>query len=125
MTFQDADNSIPITLASLVENVNPAQHTALRQLIHFLEDGPADVALSGAVKETLPSGNPFPTSVVWWTTAAKTIKYVEKLIVRNAQQWPTSVTWKMYDAAGSVIATIADAISYSGPFETSRTRTIS
>jgi hypothetical protein len=37
----------------------------------------------------------------------------------------TQEQWKVYDVDGStVLATVTDSISYSGVFETSRTRTI-
>ena len=52
-----------------------------------------------------------------------------KKIVEKLTTWSgatiTQEQWKVYDTDGStVLATITDAISYSGLFETSRTRTI-
>jgi hypothetical protein len=99
------------------------QHKVLRQLIHFIDDGPAEGFASGAYKETTPSG-PFPTLEVWWESAAKL-----KKIVQLATTWTgvniTAEQWKVYDVDGStVLATVTDAITYSGVFESSRTRTI-
>jgi hypothetical protein len=104
-------------------------HKTLRQLIHFIDDGPAEGFTSGAYKETLPSGDPFPTSIIWWESSSKLKKIVEKTITRSGggatNVTPTPVVWKMYDTDGStVLCTVTDAISYSGVFETSRTRTI-
>lgn len=104
------------------------QHKALRQLIHFIDDGPAEGFTSGAFKEVI--GGVFPTTVTWWTSAAKTAKIVQKTITRSGggatNVAPTPIVWRVYDTDGStVLATVSDAIVYSGAFETSRTRTIS
>ena len=100
------------------------QHRTLRQLIHFIDQGPAEGFASGAFKEVL--GGVFPLSAIWYTDATKVDKIVEKTITRNLQQIPTSIQWKMYDADGSTVtATVTDAITYtSGIFESTRTRTI-
>lgn len=103
--------------------ISEAQHKALRQLIHFIEDGPAEGFVSGAYKETTPTG-PFPTSEIWWESVSKL-----KKIVELTTSWTgvniTQEVWQMYATDGStVLATVTDVISYSGPFETSRTRTI-
>lgn len=122
--FKDTTNG-PHSLTELLANsgITAAQHKTLRQLIHFIDHGPAGGFTSGAFKETLPSG-PFPTSVIWWTSAAKTAKIVEKTITWTGSN-PTTIQWKMYDTDGTtVLETVTDAISYTGPFENTRTRTI-
>jgi hypothetical protein len=97
-------------------------HRTLRQLIHFIEEGPAEGFASGAYRST--TGTVFPSAIVWWTDSGMTDKIVEKLITYTGPN-PTTIQWKMYDVDGStVLATVTDTISYSGPFETSRTRTI-
>jgi len=99
--------------------ISEAQHKTLRQLIHFIDDGPAEGFASGAYKETLPVG-PFPTE-----SSAKAKKIVELTITRNANKTPATEVWEMYDIDGStVLATVTDTISYSAVFETSRTRAI-
>jgi hypothetical protein len=100
------------------------EHSSLRDLIHFIDDGPADGFESGAYKVVL--GQPFPTSITWYADNTQTAKIVEKLIVRNGMQNPTSITWNMYDVDGSTILhTIIDAITYTdNTFESTRTRTI-
>jgi len=110
--------------------VSESSHETLRQLIHFIDEGPADGFASGAYKEILPTGNPFPTSVTWYVDNTKAKKIVEKLITRSGggatNVAPTPVVWKVYATDGTtVLHTVSDAITYSGSFETTRTRTIS
>jgi hypothetical protein len=103
--------------------MSPLRHKRLKQLIHYIDDGPT--YLSGAYREILPAGNPFPTSIVWWESASKINKIVETIITRNANKMPSSVVWQLYDV-GSVVETVTDSISYQNNiFEISRTRTIS
>lgn len=100
-------------------------HRAIRQLIHFIDDGPAEDFASGAFKEVLPLGVAFPTQIIWWGSSAKTGKIVELNITRDGTQKPTAEEWKVYDTNGTtVLLTVTDAITYSGPFEKDRTRTI-
>lgn len=100
------------------------EHRILRQLIHFIDEGPAEGFVSGAYKETLPSAAVFPTSIIWWESSSKLKKIVEKLITWAGAK-ATTIIWKMYDTDGTtVLATVTDVISYSGIFETTRTRTI-
>jgi len=111
-------------LLSASSGISEAAHRALRQLIHFIDDGPADGVLSGSYKETTPAG-PFPTSYIWYEDATKAKKIVELTLTRNSAQMPTTEVWKMYDTDGStVLVTLTDAITYtSNVFESSRTRT--
>lgn len=100
------------------------EHKTLRQLIHFIDDGPAEGFPTGCYKETLPVG-PFPTSEIWYESVAKAKKIVELTITRNANKTPAAEVWEMYDIDGStVLTTVTDTISYSAVFETSRTRAI-
>jgi hypothetical protein len=97
-------------------------HKTLRQLIHFIDGGPAEGFASGAYRVT--TGTAFPTAITWWVDNTLTDKIVEKLITYTGA-FPTTIQWKVYDTDGStVLATVTDAITYSGAFETSRTRTI-
>jgi len=129
---QQADNDTYYILTSIAPvtwvpiNFGATGHDAARTLIHFIDSGPAEGFASGAYHEILPSGNPFPTSYIWWESASKIDKIVELTVTRGAGQKPVTEIWVMYDEDGStVLATVSDSISYSGPFETSRTRTIS
>lgn len=108
--------------------VEQDEHKALRHLIHFIDEGPTCGFASGAYKEVLPSGSAFPTSVIWWESASKLQKIVEKTITRTgtgSNVAPTPIVWKMYAEDGvTVVCTVTDVITYSGVFEVSRTRTI-
>ena len=108
--------------------ITEAQHKILRQLIHFIDEGPAEGFTSLAYKETLPVGDPFPTSVTWYESSSKAVKIVEKIITRTGggatKVKPTPIVWKVYNSSDALIATVSDAIAYSGVFESTRTRTI-
>jgi hypothetical protein len=105
------------------DGITDTAHKALRQLIHFISSGPAEGFASGAYQET--TGTVFPTAIIWYDKAgAGKKKIVEKLISWTGP-FPTIIAWKIYDASETLLATVSDAVSYSGPFETSRTRTIS
>jgi hypothetical protein len=106
-------------------SLEPA-HKTLRDLIHFIDEGPGDGFLSGAVKEILPTGSPFPTSVTWYLDSGKTLKLVEKFITYINNTFPYIIQWNMYDTDGvSLIHTVTDTITYSSAFESTRTRMIS
>jgi len=127
MLFRDVSNPTPATLSDLIAGtggLTESGHRTLRQLIHFIDDGPAEGFVSAAYKEVLPSAAVFPTSAVWWESVSKLKKIVEKLITWTGVN-PTTIVWKVYDTDGTtVLATVTDTISYSGVFETTRTRTI-
>ena len=102
--------------------ISEAAHKTLRQLIHFIDNGPAEGFASGAYREV--TGTVFPSAVIWYDDNTKAKKIVEKNITYTGS-FPTTIEWKVYDADGStVLATVTDVITLSGPFETSRTRTI-
>ena len=109
---------IPIPATSFSE----AQHAALRQLIHFIDQGPAEEFTSGAYKEV--TGGAFPTSIIWYdSNGVGKKKIVEKLIT-----WvgtiASTIVWKVYDPSETLLATVTDTITYSGPFESNRLRAI-
>lgn len=101
------------------------EHPALRQLIHFIDEGPGDGFVSGAFKEII--GQPFPTSSTWYVNATKTQKIVEKIITYSGTVFPQTIAWNMYDVNGiTVLHTVVDTIIYQDNiFESTRTRTIS
>jgi hypothetical protein len=106
--------------------LTPFQHQTLRQLIHFIDQGPGDGFASGAFKEVLPTGNPFPTSVIWYLDVGKTKKLVEKFITYSSTKQVTQIHWNMYDFDGvTIVHTVIDDFTYaSNVFESTRTRTI-
>lgn len=97
-------------------------HGALRQLIHFIDEGPAEGFVTNAYLEI--TGTLFPSAIIWWESSAKLKKIASKEVTWTGP-FPATVTWKIYDTDGStVLATVTDTLTYSGPFETSRTRAI-
>lgn len=111
-TYKKLDNGETTNVSLQVES--------LRKLIHFIDGGPAEGFLTGAYRET--TGTVFPTAIVWYGVDNK--KIVEKLITWTGVN-PTTITWKIYDEAETLTLTVVDTITYSGVFETSRTRAIS
>ena len=104
--------------------LSEAAHKTLRHLIHFIDDGPGGGFASGAFKETLPFGSVFPTSEIWWESSSKLEKIVELTTTWSGAKI-IAEEWKVYDTDGTtVLATVTDAISHTGVFETTRTRTI-
>ena len=106
--------------------LNDINHKALLHLIHFLDDGPGDGFASGSYKETLYGTTGGAAALIseeiWWTTSGKTQRIVD-LTVTYTGALPTTEVWRMYDSSGTLAVTLTDAITYSGAFETTRTRT--
>lgn len=125
MVFEDPIVGAPYTLANLLAGaggLTENAHKVLRQLIHFIDDGPAEGFTTGAFRET--SGGIFPTAIIWYEDATKAKKIVERSLTWTGILVTTD-EWKVYDTDGStVLATVTDTISYTGIFETSRTRAI-
>lgn len=100
----------------------PTAHEALRQLIHFIDGGPAEGFASGAYREI--TGTLLPSAIIWYDQAGAGKKKIVSKEIAYSGVFPTTITWKMYDAAETLLVTVTDTLSYSGAFETSRTRTI-
>ncbi len=126
MTFKDGVVSGTKTLTDLLTGLTEAQHKALRVLTHLASGGgPFEGFATNAFRETLPAADPFPTSIIWWESSAKTEKIVERTIAYNANKTVNTDQWKVYDTDGTtLLATVTDTIAYTTVFETSRTRTI-
>jgi hypothetical protein len=115
-----------ITTSGGTSGITISQHETLKQLIHFINEGPGNGFATGAFKEILPVANPFPTSIIWWESSEKLKKIISKTLTYNLNKTPSTILWEMYAEDGvTVISTILDTISYSGVFETTRTRSIS
>ena len=100
--------------------INSESHARLRQLIHLADvDGPFE-GFGNAVKDT--DTGVFSTGSIWFTNSGRTKKIIDKTITRNGIL-PTQIIWNAYDTDGvTVLTTATDVISYSGVFESSRTR---
>ena len=105
---------------SATSGITAADHKALLQLIHFIDEGPAEGFSTGATKTV--TGGLFPTQVLW--RRADATKLVQQDVTWTGVL-PTTVVWRIYAADGTtVLATVTDAITYSGVYEVSRTRSI-
>lgn len=124
--YDQLDGYVKSLLGQGGGGITPSEHETLRQLIHFVDNGPGDGFASGAVRTTSPAGSPFPTEVCWYLDGTLTTKLVDKLIVYNAHQVPTTITWNMYDYDGvTIIHTVIDTFTYvNNVFESSRNRSI-
>lgn len=88
-----------------------------------INDGPSH--FTGLFEETLPTGDPFPTSEIWWTSAAKVTKVLEATTTYNANKTVNTEEFKVYHADGTLRTTVLDTYTYSSVFASTRTRTIS
>lgn len=106
--------------------ISESDHRSLRQFVHLAgADGPGLGFATGAFLEKLPVGSPFPTSYIWYESAAKTEKILEITVTRNAQKRPTQVVYEIYNADGSTVEeTITDTPAYTSGVISSETRTI-
>jgi hypothetical protein len=106
--------------------ITPQIHETLLRLIHYItEGGPGHGFPSGSTRITLPTGSPFPTSITWYLANVPPTKFVEKLITYNASQFPVFIQYNMYDNDGiTILQTVIDVITYSGPFESQRIRSV-
>jgi len=122
--FQFYEEGVVRTLSSS-SGISFNDHQTLRQLIHFIDDGPAFGFTNGCYKETLPTADPFPTLEIWWESPAKLKKIVQLEVTRSMGTFPTEETWKMFGSDGiSVIERVTDTITYSGAFELFRSRSL-
>jgi hypothetical protein len=127
--FKDQNNPTGFTLTQLGaagSGISEGTHKTLLQLIHFIDEGPAEGFTSGATKTV--TGGLFPTKIEW--KRQDTTLLVEKTITRSGGSAtllaPTPIVWKVFDTDGTtVLATVSDTITYSGVTEVSRVRTIS
>lgn len=103
--------------------ITDSSHKALRQLIHFIDNGPAESFASGAYRET--TGTVFPIAIIWYDQSGSSKKKIVSKEIVWSGPFPATITWKMYDSSEVLVATITDTLTYSSPFETSRLRTIS
>lgn len=96
-------------------------HT-IRDLIHFLGDGPCPKLGASAFKETI--GGNRPTSEIWYTGPDKAKKICAHTRVWGEGPRVVSETWTVYDMDGTTpLSSITDTISYVGSDEVYRTRT--
>jgi len=112
-----------------VDYVTEEEHRTLRQLIHFIETNSPGPGFGDGpyASEVLPAADPFPTSETWFKTAgdrtAGTGKICRWEATYNANKTFATEKWIVYKADGlNPAADATDTISYSGTFETGRSR---
>jgi len=121
ITLKDGYGNSITDICDQLALVASQDHESIRQLIHFIDEGPS----SGATLRKAVTGTVFPTSIIWYhTVTAGEKKLVEKTITWTGAN-PTTIVWKIYDDTETLLATVTDTISYTGVFETGRTRVIS
>lgn len=107
------------------------EHERLRQLIHFVDEGPAHGFASGMTK--VVTGGLFPTDITWWSADPGmfpgAVRIVRKTIDRSTggatSVKPTPITWTIYATDGTtVLQSLQDDVVYSGIAELKRIRTI-
>jgi len=71
-------------------------------------------------------GQPFPTNIIWYANIGATVKLVEKKYTYDSKKNIIKVELFLYDGSPSNIVKrkITDTKTLNGPFEVSRTRTI-
>ena len=112
--------SVQINVSSSV--ITSGSHERLRQLVHFVDQGPT-IGQATFYKQVINPGM-FPTTASWCLDAGFTQKFVEQRVVW-ANNVITQSIWQIWDDNGNPSEMITDVITYvSGIFESSRTRTI-
>jgi hypothetical protein len=71
-------------------------------------------------------GQPFPTNIIWYADIGGTTKLVEKQYTYDSKKNIIKVELFLYDGTpfNTLKRTITDTKTLSGPFETSRIRTV-
>lgn len=100
-------------------------HGLLNDLIHAMGGG--GPALNGAYKVTTYVGGVFLSTETWYTNAARTTPISQHRLTYPAGSYvnPTTEVWVVYDAAGAVLHTITDTLTFSGVTEVARSRSYS
>jgi hypothetical protein len=100
--------------------LSPDDHKTLRQLIHFINEGPGDGFYSNPFRET--AGGNFPTRITWWSDSNKTLRLFQTEITRSGI-YPVTQNYKIYTSDGlTEIKRATDSIFYQGAFEVARSR---
>jgi len=81
--------------------------------------------VNGAVQDILPAGALYPTDVIWYLNASKTIQLLHLTYTRDGSGKPTKLVWQIFDTGGALALTVTDDITYSGLYEVERVRTVS
>lgn len=117
----------PIELLNQVAGggITAAQHRSLRQLIHFVSDGPTTGFTAALTREQ--DGTLFPTEIRWKENGVLLLKkQIERSAGGATNLKPTPITWTLYDTDGTTQLEVAtDTITYTGIYPTGITRVMS
>lgn len=102
-----------------ITGIDDNEHKSLRQLMHFLDDGPGDGFSNNPYKEIY--GGLFPSRITWWTDSNKNYKIFQTEITRSGV-FPITQSYKIYTSIGTLSSVATDVIYYSGSIEVSRIR---
>lgn len=110
------------TVNSTLASLDSSSWAALESSLTALRAAVADLAgwaeFSDGYVESLPTGNPLPTSVTAYLDSGKTVKVWEKLITYT-DSLETTVVLKIY-SSGVLVRTYTTTLTYSGAVESSR-----
>lgn len=113
-------SSVWKNVTSASSGITDTDHKTLRQLIHFINEGPGDGFYSNPFREIV--GGLFPSRVTWWSDSGKTIRLFQTEVTRSGI-YPVTQSYKMYASNGvTLLAVATDVIAYNGAFEVARSR---
>lgn len=91
-----------------------------RLLQKFMTGKPGEGWASGLYREY--TGSPWRTAQTWWTNSSKTTKIYEALYTRNSRHQATTIVHNLYASDGTtLVSTITETVTYTGPEENTRT----
>ena len=99
-----------------------------RQILFLADCGPFENFSTASMVHSFSYSPrpPFVSSSVWFSDSSKTQRIFEiDYGIRNSRKQATQIVYKVYESDGlTVKTTIRDIVTYEGPVEVSRTRTI-
>ncbi len=117
---QTSGSAVWKDITSASSGISSDDHKSLRQLIHFIDEGPGDGFYNNPFREVV--GGLFPNRVTWWSDSNKTVRLFQTEITRSGI-YPVTQNYKLYATDGfSILATATDTIFYQGAFEMARSR---
>lgn len=94
--------------------------------IQFLYNGPFEIFEDLQYIKEINYNGYFVNNIVWYADVNKTKKLFEiQYLDRNSKKQATRITYTVYHSDGnSIKSNVEDIITYNGPLETNRTRTV-
>jgi hypothetical protein len=121
---QDALEELGALSGSGGSGISETVHETLRQLVHFVEQGPGH-GFGDYTKETDHQGA-FETESRWYDGSVLLLKKTTGITGSGTPVKPTPIEYRMYDTDGTtVLQKIVEVVTYNGVFEVDRSGTIS